>query len=97
MRRSRSAIAHLHDEEVPMARIEGVSDAEAGLVTRGVYRGTERMLRKVPEPLRIMAHSKPVMWADVMFELALQRAHSVPTRLKAIASVKVAALVGCVF
>ena len=80
-----------------MARIEGVSDAEAGLVTRGVYLGTKRMLRRVPEPLRIMAHSKPVMWADVMFELALGRAHSVPARLKSLASIKAAALVGCVF
>jgi hypothetical protein len=80
-----------------MARIEGVSDAEAGLVTRGVYRATERMLRRVPEPLRIMAHSKPVMWADVMFELALQRAHSVPPRLKALAGIKAAAMIGCVF
>jgi hypothetical protein len=80
-----------------MARIQGVSDSEAGLVTRGVYRGTERMLRRVPEPLRIMAHSKPVMWADVIFELALQRAHSVPDRLKALAGIKAAALIGCVF
>ena len=80
-----------------MARIEGVSDAEAGLVTRGVYRGTKQMLGQVPEPLRIMAHSKPVMWADVMFELALGRAHAVPARLKSLASIKVAALVGCVF
>ena len=80
-----------------MARIAGVSDAEAGLVTRGVYRGTKRMLGQVPEPLRIIAHSKPVMWADVMFELALGRAHAVPARLKSLASIKVAALVGCVF
>jgi len=80
-----------------MARIEGVSDAEAGLVTRGVYLGSKRMVGRVPEPLRIMAHSRPVMWADVIFELALARAHAVPARLKGLASIKVAALVGCVF
>jgi hypothetical protein len=74
-----------------------VSDAEAGLVTRGVFSGAKRMAGKVPDPLRIMAHSKPVMWADVMFELALGRAHAVPARLKSLASIKVAALVGCVF
>ena len=51
----------------------------------------------MPDPLRIMAHSKPVMWADAMFELALARAHAVPARLKSLASIKVAALVGCVF
>ena len=80
-----------------MARIEGVSDAEAGLVTRGVYRGAKRIAGQVPEPLRIMAHSKPVMWADVMFELALSRARAVPMRLKCLASIKVSMLVGCVF
>jgi hypothetical protein len=80
-----------------MARIEGVSDAEAGLVTRGMYRGAKRIAGRVPDPLRIMAHSQPVMWADAMFELALGRAHAVPARLKALASIKSAALIGCVF
>ncbi len=80
-----------------MARIEGVSDAEAGLVTRGMYQGAKRIAGRVPDPLRIMAHSKPVMWADAMFELALARAYAVPARLKSLASIKVAALVGCVF
>ena len=80
-----------------MARIEGVSDAQAGLLTRGVYQGAKRMTGKVPDPLRIMAHSKPVMWADALFELALQRAHSVPPRLSALAGIKAAAMIGCVF
>jgi hypothetical protein len=80
-----------------MARIDGVSDEQAGLVTRGVFLGAKRVAGRVPEPLRIMAHSKPVMWADAIFELALQRAHTVPARLKNLASIKVATLVGCVF
>jgi hypothetical protein len=80
-----------------MARIDGVSDAEAGFVTRGVYRGAKRMTGQVPDPLRIMAHSKPVMWASGLFEIASGRAHSVPTRLKALAGIKAAALIGCVF
>ena len=80
-----------------MARIEGVNDADAGLVTRGVYQGAKRMTGQVPDPLRIMAHSKPVMWAAGLFEIAIGRAHALPSRLKSIASIKVAALVGCVF
>jgi hypothetical protein len=80
-----------------MVRIEGVSDADAGLVTRGLYLGAKRVAGQVPDPLRIMAHSKPVMWGDALFELALARAHAVPARLKSLASIKVAALVGCVF
>jgi hypothetical protein len=44
-----------------------------------------------------MAHSKAVMWADGLFEIALARARAVPVRLKCLASVKVSMLVGCVF
>ena len=80
-----------------MARIDGVSDAEAGLQARFLYRGAKRIAGQVPEPLRIMAHSKPVMWADGLFEIALARAHSLPPRLKALAGIKAAALIGCVF
>jgi len=80
-----------------MARLEGVSDANAGLVTRGAYRGAKRLAGRVPDPLRIMAHSPAVMWADGLFELAIGRARSVPARLKSLASVKVAAMIGCVF
>jgi hypothetical protein len=80
-----------------MARIEGVSDADASLLTRFVYRGAERIAGQVPDPLRIMAHSKPVMWADGLFEIALARANTVPARLKALAGIKAAAMIGCVF
>ena len=80
-----------------MARIDGISDAEAGLVTRGMYLGAKRLAGRVPDPLRLMAHSKPVLFAAGLFELAIGRAHAVPTRLKTLASIKVAALVGCVF
>lgn len=80
-----------------MARLKGVSDADAGLVTRGVYRGAKARAGQVPEPLRIMAHSQPVMWADVLFEMGIARANSVPPHLSSLASVKVASLIGCVF
>ena len=80
-----------------MARIEGVSDRRASLVTRALYRVAQRMAGAVPDPLRIMAHSKPVMWAAGLFETAFGRARALPPRLHALASVKVASMVGCVF
>jgi hypothetical protein len=80
-----------------MARIDGVSDGPASLVTRALYRAAKRLTGAVPDPLRIMAHSKPVMWAAAFFEAAFGRAHAVPPRLKALASIKVASMVGCVF
>jgi hypothetical protein len=81
-----------------MARIQGVSDADAGLVTKGVYRGAKaRAKGLVPEPLRIMAHSKPVMWAAGLFELSIARGSSVSEELKSLAGIKVASMIGCVF
>src|SRR5258706_15235219 len=97
MPRSRSAIACADDGRSVMARIDGVSDAQAGLLTRGVFLGAKRGAGRGPEPLRVMAHSRPVMWGDAIFELAPQRAHAVPPHLKNLASIKVATLVGCVF
>jgi hypothetical protein len=80
-----------------MARIDGVGDAQAGLATRFVFSGAKRIAGQVPDPLRIMAHSPPVMWADALFEIALQRANSVSPQLKALAGIKAAAMIGCVF
>lgn len=80
-----------------MARIEGVSDTDAGLVTRGVYRGAKRRAGRVPDPLRIMAHSSSVMWAAGLFEIGIARASAVPARLKNLAGIKVAAMIGCLF
>jgi len=80
-----------------MARIEGVSDREAKLMTRVVFRGAKGRVGKVTEPLRIMAKSPPIMWAAGLFELGLARGKSVDSRLKALASLKAASMIGCVF
>jgi alkylhydroperoxidase/carboxymuconolactone decarboxylase family protein YurZ len=80
-----------------MARIEGIGDKRASRITRAVFRSAKRMVGKVPEPLRLMAHSRAVMWASGCFELAFGRAKAVDERLKTLASIKVATLVGCFF
>ena len=80
-----------------MARIEGVSDAKAGLLTRSVFGAAKRMRGMVAEPLRIMALNGWVMGAAGGFETAIARAKTVDERLKGLASVKVSALIGCVF
>jgi hypothetical protein len=80
-----------------MARVKGLTDAEAGRVTRGVFAAASKRVGEVPDPLRIMAHSKGVMWAAGGFEIAFGRARSVPAKLKVLASLKAAALIGCVF
>ncbi len=80
-----------------MTRVNGVSDAEAGFIRRSIFKAGERRLGAVPEPLRLMAHSSGVMWASGLFELAIDRARAVDPTLKDLASLKVAAMVGCVF
>jgi hypothetical protein len=80
-----------------MARVSGVSDREAGMMTRAAYMGAKRMVGKVPLPMRIMALNPWVMRAYGAFEMAMGRAKTVEPGLKALASIKAAGMVGCVF
>ena len=80
-----------------MARIKGLSDEEAGFVTRAIFRSAKKMVGQVPDPLRIQARNGAVMWAAGGFEMGLRSAKSVDPKLKAMASIKVASMVGCVF
>jgi hypothetical protein len=80
-----------------MARIAGVSRSRAGLVVRLAYRFAERMFGKVPEPLTVAAHHAWIFRAYAGYEFALGRARRVEPRLKALAGLKAAALVGCPF
>lgn len=80
-----------------MTRIAGVSDADAGFMTRQVYRAAAKLRGEVPDPLRLMAHSKPVMWAVGLFETAWGKAKRVDPVLKDLCQLKVSAMVGCVF
>ncbi len=80
-----------------MARLNGVSDEQADLVTRAAFGGAKRMVGKVPQPMRIMALSPWVLRAYSAFEMAMGRAKKVDSALKELASIKAAAMVGCVF
>ncbi len=80
-----------------MARLEGISDSQAGLVTKQVFNAAKRMLGRVPDPLRLMAHCPPVMFAVGAFEMAWGKAKSVDPVLKDLCQLKVSQMVGCVF
>ena len=58
---------------------------------------TKRRLGKELEPLVITSHHRPVFRGSVAFEFALDRSKLVDARLKALASMKAAAMVGCPF
>jgi hypothetical protein len=78
-------------------RIEGVPKNRAGLLTRLAYRFSERQLGKVADPLKVKAHHPWVSFGAAMFELAGQRSKLVELRLKELAQVKAATMVGCPF
>ena len=80
-----------------MARIEGVPEKRAGLMARLLYRLSRRRLGRVPEPITVVAHHPQLPTGYGMFEWAQQRSRLVSLRLKALAQLKAAALIGCTF
>ena len=80
-----------------MARIEGVTRARASIFTRVVYWMSERMFKRLPEPVTVSAHNKQIFRAIVSYEYFLAKASRVEPRLKALAGVKAATMVGCPF
>jgi alkylhydroperoxidase family enzyme len=80
-----------------MARIAGVPASRAGAFVRYAYRMAKRLTGKVPEPLTIVAHNPWIFRAYSAYEYALGRATTVDKRLKTLAGLKAAALVGCPF
>jgi hypothetical protein len=80
-----------------MVRIEGISKREAGAVTRFAYWFSRRRFGKVAEPLRVTAHHPTLLRGYGAFELALDRSSLLDERLKDLAGLKAATLVGCPF
>ena len=80
-----------------MARIAGIPEAQASWFVRSTYRFARRRLGKVPEPVAVAAHHRWIFGGMGAYELALERARLVDAKLKALAGIKAAALVGCPF
>jgi AhpD family alkylhydroperoxidase len=80
-----------------VTRIVGVPEKDAGLLGRFAYRFSRRRFGKVPEPVRVTAHHRKVLLGMSAMELALDRSNLVDARLKKLAEMKVALVVGCEF
>ena len=80
-----------------MARIEGLSRRRASWLTRVVYWMAERMFKKLPEPVTVSAHNPQIFRAITGYEYFLSKANRVEAKLKALAGIKAAALIGCPF
>jgi alkylhydroperoxidase family enzyme len=78
-------------------RIEGVSDARAGLLTRIGYAWSKREIGAVTEPARVFAHHPMLASGYGALEMATKRADRVPEKLKLLAATKSAAMSGCEF
>lgn len=80
-----------------MARIRGISDEEASFFTRQVFRKAADPGGRVPDPLRLMAHSSPTMWSAGLFQTVFERAQRVEPKLKILACLRASSMIGCVF
>jgi hypothetical protein len=80
-----------------MARIPGVESKDAGLLTRFIYWMTRRKLGRVVLPVKITAHQPKLLLPLGQMEMGQQRANAVDARIKALAEIKAATLVGCPF
>lgn len=80
-----------------MARIEGINDKEANVITRTIYGGVRRKLGRVPEPMRITAHQPRLLAALGGMEMAQEAMRSVDPAIEALAGIKTAMLIGCPF
>jgi AhpD family alkylhydroperoxidase len=80
-----------------MARLPGVARGDAPEDIARVYDGATARFGKLLDPLVVTAHNPDVFRAYVGFEAAFAQAHAVDERLKALAALKSAALIGCPF
>ncbi len=84
-----------------MARIPGASRHQGGPVRRLfvgiVYFLTRRRLGRVILPIQITAHHPKIFWGYVQMEQSQLGAKLVDPKLKGLAELRVATLVGCPF
>ena len=80
-----------------MAHIASRPARGSGLFVRLVYWVARRRFGRVPAPLGIMAHSRRVLAAVGGFEVAAGNTRAIAPRLKALAELETARLVGCRF
>ncbi|HKI26176.1 MAG TPA: hypothetical protein VKA07_07615 [Candidatus Sulfotelmatobacter sp.] len=84
-----------------MARIPGFSANQGGPLRRFfvklVYGKTRRRLGRVIMPIQVTAHHAKIFWGYVQMERSQMGSLLVDSRLKELAQLRVATLVGCPF
>ena len=84
-----------------MARIAGAPRNQGGLIRRLfvslVYSLTRRRLGRVIMPIQVTAHHPKIFWGYLQMEQSQMGARLIDPRLKGLAELRVATLVGCPF
>jgi AhpD family alkylhydroperoxidase len=80
-----------------MSRIDGVPRHGGGAVARIAYRSTERQFGRMMEPVAVFAHVPRLLIGYGAMEKAFARSQRVERRLKNLAALKTATVVGCEF
>jgi hypothetical protein len=84
-----------------MARIPGAPANQGGpirrLFTALVYSLTRRRLGRVIMPIQVTAHHPRIFWGYLQMEQSQMGARLIDARLKGLAELRVATLVGCPF
>ena len=84
-----------------MARIRGAEPSQqgtfGGLLTRIVYALTKCKLGRVVMPVQVTAHHGKIFWGYLQMEQSQMSSKLVDVKLKGLAQLRVATLVGCPF
>lgn len=80
-----------------MSRLPGVEAAQAGLLTRFIYWLVKRRLGRVPASVKIRAYSPKLLRVVGQMDQFDAKPNTVPPRVKRLAQLRVATLVGCPF
>lgn len=80
-----------------MSRAQGVQDNEAGLGTRIAFWFVKRHLKRVSTGMRVRALDPKLLRASVRMDFYNASKRAVPMRLKELAQLKAAIMVGCPF
>jgi hypothetical protein len=78
-------------------RVKGVTDREAGWLTKLVYRALRKRIGVLPKSKTLAAYHTPALLASTWMDGVNDGARTVPHVLKELAQLKVAAMVGCPF
>jgi hypothetical protein len=80
-----------------MERVKGVRPAEAGWLTKLVYRALRQRMGLIPKSKTLAAHHSPTLLASSWMDAVCAPARTIPIVLKELAQLKVAMIAGCPF